>query len=657
MSSAHRLRGLEWLLIILILMGGFALRVSRFGDVPPGVIHDEVLNWLNTRLILRGDIRPLYPYGGGREALYLFVQAVSFRLIGDNMLAARFPSMAASLIGMALSFGLARRLFGRGAGLVTAAGWAVSFWSLMFARLALRPGLLPVMALVVAYLVLRLLQDRRPAMWRYGLVGAALGATLYTYSAALIFPLILIAWIGMVALTRREWLEGKWLPLALSFVTAGAMAIPLASAWSDPALTARADAIDMPLEALLSGDPGPVLANVHTVLSIFSVRGDHGLEFNVENQTLFPTIPMAIFFYVGVAWAIGGLLRPRDERRLGYALALLWLVGMLVPTLATERPANLYRTIGALGTVYMFPAIAFVLAREVAQRAERRHLRAGIALIVALGLVLELDHTVRSYFVTWAENPVVRFLYQDDYRQLANDLDARTDRVSIAIGGLTPDRMDPASMRLLMADDERANSLGFFDPQTSLLLPSPDPAAGLIEVIVPDFVTLHPALAGHLPAWGLHPETFQAYTRYVPNDGSGLQPPVEVGINFYPSGSVPLAHLTGIEPVRDIVPGDEFTLLSYWHADRPSDSPLRIFVHLVASDGTILSQSDVLGVPATQWRAGDVIVQAHDLMLPSGATSGPYLLHIGLYNPETGIRLLVDDPPGGDHVQLPLSIP
>ena len=154
-----RLAGWEWALATAILLGGFALRIAAFHDAPPGVIHDEVRNWLNAQLILSGDIRPLYPYGGGREALYLFIQAASFRLVGDNLLAARLPSIAFSLVGMAGGFALARRLFGRIAGLVALAGMATSFWSVLFARLAVRTGSMPALALVAAYLYARLLMD------------------------------------------------------------------------------------------------------------------------------------------------------------------------------------------------------------------------------------------------------------------------------------------------------------------------------------------------------------------------------------------------------------------------------------------------------------------------------------------------------------------
>jgi hypothetical protein len=52
-----RLKGWEWLLITAILLGGFALRTTRFLEVPPGVIHDEVLDWFNVQMIYDGEVR------------------------------------------------------------------------------------------------------------------------------------------------------------------------------------------------------------------------------------------------------------------------------------------------------------------------------------------------------------------------------------------------------------------------------------------------------------------------------------------------------------------------------------------------------------------------------------------------------------------------
>jgi hypothetical protein len=648
-----RLAGWEWALAAAILLGGFALRVIAFHDAPPGVIHDEVRNWLNTRLILGGDIRPLYPYGGGREALYLFIQAATFRLVGDNLLAARLPSLAFSLIGMAGGFALARRLFGRAAALVTLAGLAASFWSVLFARLAVRTGSMPALALVVAYLYARLVMQpspsgrggNRPRWAGFLIAGAVLGAALYTYPSALMLPAILLTWIGGLALARPAWLRGKWLPLLASLILAFGLAIPLLRAWADPATTARANEVNAPLEALLHGDPGPTLANVEPVLKMFTIQGDPGLEFNVENQPVFPTAPLAALFYLGLIGALIGLARPRKDRWPGCLLALLWLAAMLVPTLVTEDPVNPSRTIGLLGIVYVFPALAIEMA--ISSSRQWRGVGWIAAIIAVLSLSIELVHMVNGYFVTWARNPVVEFLYQENYQTIARDLDTQTGPTAVAVGGLTPEEMDPASMRLLMADDDRAAALGFFDPQTALLIPASAGEAPR-QIVVPQVITLHPALESMLRPASVE-ESFDAYTRYT-LIGDPFTPALDRIITFADPQGAPLADLIGTRIIGD--PGEgHFTLITEWEAGRPSAERLRIFVHLTDSSGAIAAQSDVLGVPATQWRPGDVILQAHDLALPAGE-GGPYRLTIGLYQPETGARMALSTPPGGDAIRF-----
>lgn len=641
--------------MLLILLAGFWLRTTQFLDAPPGVIHDEVRNWLNTRLILGGDIRALYPYGGGREAFYLFIQAASFQLLGDNLLAARLPSIAFNMLGIVLSFGLARRLFGQVAGLVAAAGFATSFWSVMFARLAVRTGSMPVMALLTAYLVLRLVSARHPSIPAYALTGIALGMTFYTYPSALIFPAVLLGWLALLTVSRSGYLKGKWWPLIASLLLAGVIAIPLFRAWRDPATAARADEVNAPLEALFNGDINPVLANIGPVLGVFTTRGDNGLEFNIQGQPIFPTILLALLFYTGVFWSLWKLGAIRDTRFPGYALAILWLAGMLVPTLVTERPVNPSRTIGLLGIVYIFPAVA---AETITRTVWHRHKIAGnllAAALIGLAVTGQMAHTIQQYFTTWVDNPVVRFLYQDDYRVLARELDSWGAESGIAVGGLTPGEMDPATMRLLMADDKLAASIGFFDPQSALLIP--DVLDQTPVIVIPAFVSLHPALASLLDEIETgrhvtHPSgSYEVYELY---ESALLPSTIEQGdfAAVNDGGEQRIARLAGLRLLSPAEPGASFTLLTRWTVHTAYNQPLRIFVHLVTEDGTLLTQSDVLGVPASQWRSNAYIIQTHDFSLPEDSPPGPYYVNIGVYNPESGQRLLTTDQPTPDYIHL-----
>jgi hypothetical protein len=85
--------------------------------------------------------------------------------------------------------------------------------------------------------------------------------------------------------------------------------------------------------------------------------------------------------------------------------------------------------------------------------------------------------------------------------------------------------------------------------------------------------------------------------------------------------------------------GADLTLITYWRAGAHIITPLQMFVHVVGPDGAIVAQADRLDAPPSGWRAGDIIVQVHRLALSESITSAS--IAIGLYNPESGVRLPV----------------
>jgi hypothetical protein len=331
---------------------------------------------------------------------------------------------------------------------------------------------------------------------------------------------------------------------------------------------------------------------------------------------------------------------------------------MLVPTLVTDRPVNPYRTIGLLGVVYLFMGLAIAVLLQAAKKVTRIPWVGTIVLIAVVGLVLELQSTSFHYFDSWSQNAVVKFLYQDEYRQLAARLDADPNQTPAAIGGLTPFELDPASMQLLMKNDTYALDSTYFDPQTSLLIPETGDQTPIL-VAVPASIHLHDALAEQLTQWGFQTDSdTAAYTVYTGNRGDVEFPALAAGdAAFFPAGgsaSEPVITLAGMATIGDPSPGQAFTLLTIWETHEASVEPERIFVHLTDASGTILTQSDVLGVPAQQWRSGELIIQAHDLALAPDAPLGPYTVSLGVYDPNTGVRLVTGET---DHLDTALPAP
>jgi hypothetical protein len=81
-----------------------------------------------------------------------------------------------------------------------------------------------------------------------------------------------------------------------------------------------------------------------------------------------------------------------------------------------------------------------------------------------------------------------------------------------------------------------------------------------------------------------------------------------------------------------------------WQATQAIEERYKIFVHLLDGQGQVVSQRDsepVAGtLPTAGWQPDEVIVDRYGLRLPAGLPQGEYRIVIGLYQPETGNRLL-----------------
>jgi hypothetical protein len=614
--SKGRLARWEWTAVTLLLLIAFGFSIVNFHSVPPGVIHDEVLNYLNAQLIQNGNLRALYPFGGGREALPLMLQAASFSLLGDNLLALRWPSLLLNLIAIAGTFALFRRWFGPAVALFTCFAMLSAFWWVLMVRVGTRETALAPLLVLTIYTYARGLDTNQWGWFSAG--GVLLGLTLYTHPPGLVAPFLIGGWL---LLKKR--------PTALaSFVLTAIIAVPLLVAWAQPETTTRYDEIGAPLVALQQGDPRPILRNIPTTAGMLTIQGDRGSEFNNPHQPLIPTLPMAFLFYVGLMLVIYRVIKGQQP----YALLLMWLVGLLIPTLLTERPVLNYRASGIPSVLYLFPALTLAGAAQLAERYYPRA-RSAVILVALLALGTHAVHTTHTYFMVWRTNPVVEFLYQSDYRALADDLDTSPPAAPPAVGGLTPRLMDPSTMRLLMADDTLAAELTFFDPQTALVLPPHN-----ADIIIPAFVTMHPNLQPLIGSGTMR----EAYTIHTP-------PPTPVPtLNTTFAQAITLNHASLIS--GELAPGEGGTVITIWQPRAPLPADVRIFLHVIGPQGALLTQSDVLGLPAQNWREGQTLIQAHDLTLPTDAPPGPYHLRIGLYEVATGSRL--QRPDGSDSITI-----
>ncbi len=121
--------------------------------------------------------------------------------------------------------------------------------------------------------------------------------------------------------------------------------------------------------------------------------------------------------------------------------------------------------------------------------------------------------------------------------------------------------------------------------------------------------------------------------------------------------------------------GDEVALLGYdlveitpnnyrltlvWQALAQPAEDYTVFVHLLGVDGVCCvwqadSQPAQGSSPTSGWLPGEVVVDSYDIVIPPGAPPGAYPMEIGLYMPETGLRLVVQGPGMADSDALLLD--
>lgn len=105
-----------------------------------------------------------------------------------------------------------------------------------------------------------------------------------------------------------------------------------------------------------------------------------------------------------------------------------------------------------------------------------------------------------------------------------------------------------------------------------------------------------------------------------------------------------------LEPV-EFEPGSLVELTLFWQATKPIERRYKVFTHLLSetynaeTNNFLWGQQDNEPVnnrrPTTTWLEGEVISDSYGIPLNPNAPSGPYQIEIGLYEPDTGLRLQI----------------
>ncbi|MFQ6000038.1 MAG: ArnT family glycosyltransferase [Anaerolineae bacterium] len=110
---------------------------------------------------------------------------------------------------------------------------------------------------------------------------------------------------------------------------------------------------------------------------------------------------------------------------------------------------------------------------------------------------------------------------------------------------------------------------------------------------------------------------------------------------------------------QEVEPGGVVRLVLYWEAKKGIEGDYKVFIHLVDERGQLVAQRDSQpqggSKPTSGWEAGEEVEDHYGVWVSEGVAPGEYELVVGIYEPESGERLLIVDKDGvviGDKISL-----
>jgi hypothetical protein len=332
------------------------------------------------------------------------------------------------------------------------------------------------------------------------------------------------------------------------------------------------------------------------------------------------------------------LWRWRQSR---YAFVLIWLGVTLIPSAITPQSPSTVRLVGALPVVYLLVGVGItaVYHHLLAAKPFTNRLtsfRFLFALLLVALLSVNVYRTINDGFIRWPQAETTRLNhYQTILLDIARDWRANpTENLVVAEAFFEP--IDRDSLK---------RNLGS-DPQARWVQTGPEVAGAMVlpfggngRFYVPEFAAPEPdllRLAGINAAPQFRSANQPSFAIY------SLPPNL---LTMQPIGPVTLegaVSLMGYE-ISPTEPGGPLVVFTLWRVETELPADLSVFVHLVDSTETIVSQHDGFDAGATTLQRGDVVLQRHILPLSDSLPTAEYTLFLGLYERNTDRRLLIDE--------------
>lgn len=390
----------HYILLAFILALGFFLRIYNIENVPPGIYPDEAVNGIDALTANdTGNYQWFYSANQGREGLFMNLIAFLFKFFGVSALTLKLPAIIFGTLTIWGTYLVAKELFNRRIGLVSAYLTAVSFWPINFNRISFRANMLPFILVFTFYFLLRGLRAKKISS--FAIAGFIFGIGLHTYIAFRVAPLILILLLLSAILSRKNFLKEYWKSILVFFLFAIISAAPMLYTffYTHPEyLESRSSSISIFSPEMNKGNlSGTFLRSFSLSLLKYNFWGDQNWRHNYPPYPLLDTLT-GIAFLFGLVVSFGKLFKHlferifhkiQDPRIDTYVLLVAWFFTMLIPEFLTaEGLPHALRSIGTFPAVFIFAGITFNFFLEKAR--ERSAIHRSVIAFLAITMLISI---------------------------------------------------------------------------------------------------------------------------------------------------------------------------------------------------------------------------------------------------------------------------
>ena len=382
--------------LVVILLAGFWLRVSRLDAYPPGISNDQAFNVIEPANSAWSGRIPFFENENRPEPLYQIYGAFSSLLFGNTIWAFRYTSALWGFLSSAAVFWSCRWCFieqpaqlRNHAGLLAAAMVATAIGHVTLSRAIYRASPLTFfLAMFVGFACLAL----HRYSWRTFFASAVfLALGIYTYTAGLVAPLVYIPLALTLLITRRKAIR-RWLP---RFAFTG-LAVIILTGPLVYMIVVHPEVYFSRAGDVSATDSFDLLDSIEQMLQQFFVRGDENPQYNVADAPVISSV-FASFFLLGLVVLIARILRPSSVILLGLLLLLA------TPALFSNEISHGLRIYGEFAVV---PVIAGASVIPAYWLMSRLRISLGVAgLLLPAGILMLFAVNLRSsasvYFGYW----------------------------------------------------------------------------------------------------------------------------------------------------------------------------------------------------------------------------------------------------------------